>query len=201
MSTPAGREWHIGLILCASTEPKALSLHFVSTGHANDCTADATPQTCITLLASDKHQITRLGTVAGLPAGLLDKRKRQVFFHYKRKRQVFFHYEEKDRPRPVPVDIGSRGRQTPSPRAFWPPNRTFRYQMTNRDRGSAQNFKANPTVIVDLRDQDFFRPFLWTEKRSFPLKKRVFVGGRGLGELLVYAASPTSDPLVGPLVY
>ena len=60
-------------ILCASTEPKALSLHFVSTGHANDCTADATPQTCITLLASDKHQITRLGTVAGLPAGLLDK--------------------------------------------------------------------------------------------------------------------------------
>ena len=59
-------------ILCASTEPKALSLHFVSTGHANDCTADATPQTCITLLASDKHQITRLGTVAGLPAGLLD---------------------------------------------------------------------------------------------------------------------------------
>ena len=60
-------------ILCASTEPKALSLHFVSTGHANDCTADATPQTCITLLDSDKHQITRLGTVAGLPAGLLDK--------------------------------------------------------------------------------------------------------------------------------
>ena len=73
MSTPAGRKWHIGLrSYVPAPNQKPCPLHFVSTGHANDCTADATPQTCITLLASDKHQITRLGTVAGLPAGLLD---------------------------------------------------------------------------------------------------------------------------------
>ena len=56
----------------------------------------------------------------------------------------------------VPVDIGSRGRQTGPPRPFWARNRTLRHQMTNRDQDSAQNFKANPAMIVNLRDLDFF---------------------------------------------
>ena len=96
------------------------------------------------------------------------KRKTQYCFIIKEKDKFSFIIKEKDRPRPVPVDIGSRGRRTPSPRAFWPPNRTLSHHLTNRPRLPAQNFKANPTVIVDLRDQHFFFDFFSRVRTSDP---------------------------------
>ena len=115
----------------------------------------------------------------------------------KEKDKFSFIIKEKDRPRPVPVDIGSRGRRTGSPRPFWPPNRTLRHHLTNRPRVSAQNFKANPTVIVDLQDQHFFstifsrvRPIFFkvpTSKWGSPSKTR------GTRLTLVYA-TPYNAP-------